>query len=49
MGKWESHTTRADEDNLELYREDLFYEPPYSIWQAAVGFIVLAIGRLLYG
>jgi hypothetical protein len=48
MDKWEPHKKCADEDNRELHREDLFYEPPYSIRQAAVGLIVLAIGRLLY-
>ena len=38
--------TRAEEDR-ELYR-GIFYEPPYSIWQAAVSSIVIAIGELLY-
>ena len=43
MDNRESRGKRADEE----YR-GIFYEPPYSIWQAAVGFIVIAIGRLLY-
>ena len=46
MGEGESRRKRADEER-ELYR-GIFYEPPYSIWQAAVGLIVIAIGRLLY-
>jgi hypothetical protein len=46
MDNWESRRKRAEKDR-ELYR-GIFYEPPYSIWQAAVGFIVIAIGRLLY-
>jgi hypothetical protein len=46
MDNWEFRRKRAEEDR-ELYRGS-FYEPPYSIWQAAVGFIVIAIGRLLY-
>jgi hypothetical protein len=46
MDKWESRRKRPEKD-WELYREN-FYELPYSIRQAAVGFIVLAIGRLLY-
>ena len=37
---------RAEEDR-ELY-QGIFYEPPYSLWQAAVSFIVIAIGGLLY-
>ncbi len=47
MDKWEPPGKRALEDDLDLYQE-IFYEPPYSIWQAAVGLIVLAIGRPLY-
>jgi hypothetical protein len=46
MDNWESRRKRAEEDR-ELYRGS-FYEPLYSIWQAAVGFIVIASGRLLY-
>ena len=46
MATWESRRKRAKEDR-ELYR-GIFYEPPYSIWHAAVGLIVLAMGRLLY-
>jgi hypothetical protein len=42
MDNWESREKRAEEE----YR-GIVYEPPYSIWQAAVGFIVIAIGRLL--
>jgi hypothetical protein len=34
------------EEHPELYR-GIFYEPPYSIWEAAVGFIVIVFGRLL--
>jgi hypothetical protein len=45
MGRWESGRERPEEDP-ELYRGS-FYEPPYSIWEAAVGFTVIAIGRLL--
>jgi hypothetical protein len=36
---------RAAEER-ESYR-GIFYEPPYSIWQAALSFGVIAIGRLL--
>ncbi|MDP9144516.1 MAG: hypothetical protein M3N43_07445, partial [Actinomycetota bacterium] len=46
MDNWESRRKRPEEDR-ELYRE-IFYELPYSIRQAAVGLIVIAIGRLLY-
>ena len=46
MNNWDSRRKRAGEDR-ELY-QGIFYEPPYSIWQAAVGFIVIAIGGLLY-
>jgi len=46
MDKWGSHGKRPEED-WELFRE-LFYELPYSIREAAVGLIVIAIGRLLY-
>jgi hypothetical protein len=46
MDKWEPRRERPEEDR-EVYRE-IFYEPPYSIWQATVGFIVIAIGGLLY-
>jgi hypothetical protein len=47
MDKWETPREHSEED-LELYREIIFYEPPYSIWQATVGFIIIAIGGLLY-
>ncbi len=43
MDNWESRGKRAEEE----YR-GIFWEPPYSIWQAAVSLVVLAIGRLLY-
>jgi hypothetical protein len=46
MDKWAPRREHPEED-WELYR-DIFYEPPYSIWQATVGFIVIAIGGLLY-
>jgi hypothetical protein len=46
MDIWDSRRKRAEEDR-ELYQGS-FYEPPYSIWQAAVSFIVIAIGELLY-
>lgn len=46
MDNWEARRKRPEEDR-ELYRE-IFYELPYSIRQAAVGLIVIAIGRLLY-
>ena len=46
MDNWDSRRKRAEEDR-ELY-QGIFYEPPYSIWQAAVSFIVIAIGELLY-
>jgi hypothetical protein len=36
---------RAAEDR-EPYR-GILYEPPYSLWQAAAGVSILAIGRLL--
>jgi hypothetical protein len=44
MGRWESG--REPEEDPELYRGSL-YEPPYSIWEAAVGFTVMLIGGLL--
>jgi hypothetical protein len=44
MGRWESG--REPEEDPELYRGSL-YEPPYSIWEAAVGFTVIVIGGLL--
>jgi len=46
MDKRESPRKRAEPER-RLYR-GIFYEPPYSIWQAAVSLVVLAIGRLLY-
>ena len=46
MDKRESPRKRA-EPEPGLYR-GIFYEPPYSIWQAAVCLLVLAIGTLLY-
>ena len=46
MDKRESPRTRAEPEPV-LYR-GIFYEPPYSIWQAAVCLLVLAIGTLLY-
>ena len=46
MDKRESRGKRPEKD-WELYQE-LFYELPYSIRQAAVGLIVIATGRLLY-
>ena len=46
MDKWEPRRKLAEQER-EAYRGS-FYEPPYSIWQAAVSFIVIAIGRLLY-
>jgi hypothetical protein len=46
MDNWESRRKRAEEGR-DLYRGS-FYEPPYSIWEAAVVFIVIAIGELLY-
>jgi hypothetical protein len=46
MDNWDSRRKRAEEDR-ELY-QGIFYEPPYSIGQAAVGCIVIAIGGLLY-
>jgi hypothetical protein len=42
MDKWESRRKRSEKD-WELYR-DIFYEPPYSVREAAVGLIVIAIG-----
>jgi hypothetical protein len=45
MGRWEPGRERPEEDP-ELYRGS-FYEPPYSIWEAAIGFTVIVIGRLL--
>lgn len=45
MGRWEPGRERL-EGNPALYRGS-FYEPPYSIWEAAVGFTVIAIGRLI--
>jgi len=46
MGRWEPGKERPEEDP-ELNRGSL-YEPPYSIWEAAVGFTVIMVGRLLY-
>ena len=45
MGRWEPGRERPEEDP-ELYRGS-FYEPPYSIWEAAVGFTVITIGSVL--
>jgi len=45
MGRWEPGRERPEEDP-ELYR-GIFYEPPYSIWEAAAGFTVITIGSLL--
>ncbi len=45
MGRWESGRDCPEEDP-ELYRGSL-YEPPYSIREAALGFTVIVIGRLL--
>ena len=45
MGRWEPGRERPEE-GPELYRGSL-YEPPYSIWEAAVGFTVIMVGRLL--
>ncbi|HXB03847.1 MAG TPA: hypothetical protein VNY77_03140 [Candidatus Angelobacter sp.] len=47
MDKWEPPREHSEEDP-ELYREIIFYEPPYSIWQATVGVIVIAVSGLLY-
>jgi hypothetical protein len=47
MGRREPGRERHEEDP-ELYRGSL-YEPPYSIWEAAVGFTVIVIGSLLSG
>ena len=44
MGRWESGGERPEDP--ELYRASL-YEPPYSIWEAAVGFTVIVVGGLL--
>jgi hypothetical protein len=46
MGRWEPGRGRPEADP-ELYRGS-FYDPPYSIWEAAVGFTIIAIGRLLW-
>ena len=46
MNNWDSRRKRAGEDR-ELY-QGIFYEPPYSIWQAAVVLIVIEICTLLY-
>jgi hypothetical protein len=45
MGRWGPGRERREEDPA-LYRGS-FYEPPYSIWEAAVGFTVIVIGSLL--
>jgi hypothetical protein len=45
MGRREPGIERPEE-HPELYR-GIFYEPPYSLWEAAVGFIVIVFGRLL--
>ena len=46
MDKRESPRKRAEPER-RLYR-GIFYEPPYSIWQAAVVLIVIEICTLLY-
>ena len=46
MDKWESRRKRGEEDR-NLYR-GIFYEPPYSIWQAVVVLIVMEICTLWY-
>lgn len=46
IDRWEPGNERP-EKHPEPYR-GIFYEPPYSIWEAAVGFTVIVIGRLLY-
>jgi|HubBroStandDraft_6_1064221.scaffolds.fasta_scaffold1170914_1 hypothetical protein len=46
MDTWESRRKRGKKDR-NLYR-GIFYEPPYSIWQAAVVLIVIEICTLLY-
>ena len=45
MSRWKPGRERLEE-GPELYRGSL-YEPPYSIWEAAVGFTVITIGSLL--
>jgi hypothetical protein len=45
MSRWESG--RQPEEDPELYRGSL-YEPPYSIWEAAVGSTGIVIGSLLF-
>ena len=45
MGRWEPGRERPEE-GPELYRGSL-YELPYSIWEAAVAFTVIMVGRLL--
>ena len=45
VGRWESGR-ESPEEGPELYRGSL-YEPPYSTWEAAVGFTVIPIGSLL--
>ena len=41
-----------DEEGFEAEQPGLnrriFYEPPYSIWEPAVGFTVIVVGSLLY-
>ena len=46
MDRWESRRKRGEEDR-NLYR-GIFYEPPYSIWQAVVVLSVMEICTLLY-
>ena len=43
----ESPNRSGQDSDMGLYRGSL-YEPPYSIWQATVGFIVIAVSGLLY-
>jgi hypothetical protein len=42
----ESPNRSGQDSDMGLYRGSL-YEPPYSIGEAAVGFAVIVIGRLL--
>lgn len=45
-GTWEPDRERFEAEQPGL-NQRIFYEPPYSIWESAVGFTVIVIGGLL--
>ena len=45
-GTWEPDRERFEAEQPGL-NQRIFYEPPYSIWESAVGLTVIVIGGLL--